>query len=161
MIYFEKILEKIVKILNEIAGWTLAVCMGLITLNVVLREVFGKPILGAYEWVGILTSVTIALGLSFCAYVDAHITIDFLVEKLKPSVQRVLGVITGVISASFMALAFVSIFNYAMRLFVNGEVTSTTRIPFFIFVFITGFGFIFLTAVLILKIVKTFRRNFS
>ena len=147
------ILEKIVRILNEAAGWLLGLCMLLITVNVLLRTVFGKPLLGAYEWVGILTALTISLGLAFCEQKGAHITIDFLADKLPLSARKAVSVFTGVLSAAIMSIVFYSIFRYAFKLLSSGEVSPTTRIPFYIFVFITGFGFVFLTLVLLLKTV--------
>ncbi len=152
-------LEKIVSIMNEAAGWLLGLCMLLVTVNVIMRTVFGKPILGAYEWVGILTSLTIGLGLAYCANKDAHISIDFIAEKFKPSARKVLSVITGSLSVVFMSVVFYSVFKYAFKLFKSGEVSPTTRIPFYIFVAVTGFSFVFLTLILLLKTIRVFRRD--
>lgn len=157
--YATKIIAKAVGILNEIAGWMLAICMLLITINVILRTVFGKPILGTYEWVGILTALCIGLGLAFCAYKDSHITIDFLADKLNSRFRKALDIVTGIFSSSFMAVIIFSIFKYASKLYASGEVSPTTRIPFYIFVFITGFGFVFLTLTLILKTLIVFGRE--
>lgn len=158
---FENILIKAVKIMNGIAGWALGLCMLLITANVILRKIFSFPILGTYEWVGILTAVMIGTGLSFCAYNDAHITIDFVFEKFKPGLQKVLGIITGVLSFSFMVLVSVALARYAIRLASNGEVTATSGIPFFIFVLMVAFGFVFLSAVILLKLIRIFKGGTS
>ena len=153
----QKTLDKTVRVLSEAAGWLLALCMQLITMNVILRKVFGKPMLGTYEWVGILTALTISLGLAFCEQKGAHITIDFLADKLCPSVRKVVSAITGVFSITIMTVVFYSIFRYAFKLLSSGEVSPTTRIPFYIFVFMTGFGFVFLTLTLLLKTIMIFR----
>lgn len=154
---FENILIKAVKVMNEIASWTLGLCMLLITVNVILRKVFSYPILGTYEWVGILTAVTIGSGLSFCAFNDAHITIDFIFDKFKPAVRKVLGIFTGTISFAFMIMVVFSLVKYSLRLASNGEVTTTTGIPFFIFVIVIAFGFVFLSAVILLRSIQLFK----
>ena len=155
----EKFLDSTVKVLNEAAGWILFGCMGLVVVNVLLRTVFGRPILGAYEWVGILTSLSIGLGLAYCAKVDGHIMIDFIVVKFSPRVQKVVAVITGIIVLAFMSIACFAIFSYAGKLASSGEVSPTTKIPFYVFVFIMGFCFIFLAAVLIRNLFKAVGRS--
>lgn len=147
----EIFLEKVVRILNEAAGWILGACMLLVTLNVLLRTIFGKPLLGAYEWVGILTALTISLGLAFCETKGAHITIDFLADKLRPAARNAAAVITGILSSGIMAVVFYSVIRYAFKLMLSGEVSPTTRIPFYLFVFVVGAGFLVLDLILILK----------
>ncbi|MHB1454537.1 MAG: TRAP transporter small permease [Saccharofermentanales bacterium] len=155
----EKFLDSTVKVLNEAAGWILFGCMGLVVVNVLLRTILGRPILGAYEWVGILTSLSIGLGLAYCAKVDGHIMIDFIVEKFSPKVQKVVAAITGVIVIAFMVTVCSAIFSFAWKLASSGEVSPTTKIPFYIFVFIIGFCFIFLTAVLVRNLIRSVGRS--
>ena len=60
----DQFIRKTSKALGEIAGWLLFACMLIVTLNVILRKIFNSPLLGTYEWVGILTAVMISLGLA-------------------------------------------------------------------------------------------------
>ncbi|HPJ02262.1 MAG TPA: TRAP transporter small permease [Candidatus Limiplasma sp.] len=153
------LIKKASKALAEIAGWLLFACMVIVTLNVILRKVFNSPLLGTYEWVGILTAVMISLGLAYCAVVGGHIAIDFIVNKMKPGVQRMIAMICGGISCLVMGGVAVSMFLYANKLSLAGEVSPTTKIPFYIFVYIAGVGFVFLLAVLLLDVYKTVRRK--
>ena len=152
-------IKKIAKALAEIAGWLLFACMLIVTLNVILRKVFSSPLLGTYEWVGILTAVMISLGLAYCATVGGHIAIDFIVNKAKPGVQRGIAIVCGAISCFVMGGVTVSIFQYANKLALSGEVSPTTKIPFYLFVYVVGVGFAVFLAVLLLDLVKSVRRK--
>ena len=157
----DRLIQKTAKVLSEIAGWLLFACMLIVTLNVILRKVFNSPLLGTYEWVGILTAVMISLGLAYCTVVGGHIAIDFVINKMKPGAQRIIAIICGAISCLVMAGVTVSLFLYANKLALSGEVSPTTKIPFFIFVYVIGVGFISFLAVLILDLVKSVRRKNS
>ena len=155
----QRMLDTTVTLLNEVSGWILTACMILVTVNVLLRGIFGRPVLGTYEWVGILTSLTIGLGLAYCAKVDGHIMIDFILDRFPPAAQRVVSWITGVGVVVFMGVVCSAIFAYAAKLAKSGEVTPTTGIPFYLFVFVTGFCFLLLTAVLVQTLVRSVARR--
>ena len=152
-------IKKIARALGEIAGWLLFACMIIVTLNVILRKVFNNPLLGTYEWVGILSAVMISLGLAYCATVGGHIAIDFIVNKMKPGLQRIIAIICGSISCLVMGGVTVSLFQYANKLAQSGEVSPTTKIPFYIFVYIAGVGFVAFLAVLLLDLYRSVRRK--
>jgi C4-dicarboxylate transporter, DctQ subunit len=155
----DRFIKKVSKALAEIAGWLLFVCMAIVTLNVILRQVFGAPLLGTYEWVGILTAVMISLGLAFCAIVGGHIAIDFVVNKMKPGLQRIIAVVCGVISCFVMGGVTVSMVLYANKLALSGEVSPTTKIPYYLFVYAVGVGFAVFLAVLLLDLYQSVRRK--
>ncbi|MBE0601124.1 MAG: TRAP transporter small permease [Firmicutes bacterium] len=152
-------IKKFSRVLAEIAGWFLFACMIIVTLNVILRKVFNSPLLGTYEWVGILTAVMISLGLAYCASVGGHIAIDFIVNKMKPGLQRVIAIVCGGIACLVMGGVAFSMFQYAHKLALAGEVSPTTRIPFYLFVYIVGFGFVAFLAVLLLDVLGSVRRK--
>jgi TRAP-type C4-dicarboxylate transport system permease small subunit len=155
----DQFIKKVAKVLGEIAGWLLFACMLIVTLNVILRKVFNSPLLGTYEWVGILTAVMISLGLAFCGIVGGHIAIDFIVNKMKPGMQRMIAIICGGISCLVMGGVAVSIFLHANKLAMSGEVSPTTKIPYYIFVYVAGVGFIAFLAVLLLDVYQSVRRK--
>ena len=157
----DRFVKKTAKALAEIAGWFLFACMLIVTLNVILRKIFNSPLLGTYEWVGILTAVMISLGLAYCAIVGGHIAIDFIVNKMKPGIQRIVAIICGGLACLVMGGVAVSMFQYANKLALAGEVSPTTKIPFYLFVYIVGVGFVVLLAVLMLDVVKNVRRKNS
>ncbi|MBN1776888.1 MAG: TRAP transporter small permease [Clostridiales bacterium] len=155
----DRFIKKAARIFGEIAGWFLFVCMLLVTVNVILRKVFGSPLLGTYEWVEILTAVVISLGLAYCAIVGGHIAIDFIVNKMKPGVQRMIAIICGSVSCLVMGGVTVSLFLYANTLALSGEVSPTTKIPYYIFVYVAGIGFVIFLAVLLLDLYNSVRRK--
>jgi TRAP-type C4-dicarboxylate transport system permease small subunit len=148
----DRFLKKTVRYMGEISGWILCACMLLVTFNVLLRAIFGKPILGTYEWVGFLTAISLSLGLPYCASVGGHIAVDFIVAKFKPALRWILSIFFGVISAVLMVSIAISLFLHAGKLLSSGEVSPTTQIPFYVFVCITGIGFVFLSLVILIGV---------
>lgn len=155
----DKFIKYLTSSMAEISGWVLAACMSLVAINVFLRIFFRKPILGTYEWVEILTAVTLAFGLAYCAYVKGHIAIDVVTRKLGAFVQRIFSIVFGVVSAVFMGIISYSMFVHGTKLLQSGEVSPTTKIPYYIFVFVTGFGFLVLLSVIIMELIGVLRRE--
>ena len=154
---FGKIIHKTAKILSVAAAFALIACMLLVTANVVLRTVLGRPILGTLEWVGFLTAIAIALGLAGCAAAGSHIAIDFVVEKLRPGARRIIAGAATLVSAGFIGALTWFIFIYADKLARSGEVSPTTQVPFYLFVYVVGAGFLALLFVLAVSFVKVLR----
>lgn len=142
--------------LNEAAGWAVAAAMVIVVLNVIARDIFKKPILGAYEYASFLTSVAISLGIVYCAVKNGHIVVDIFVDKLKERTQKIIGIITDSVVLFFLVLCTVRIFIHAGNLVKSGEVSATTRTPFYIFVYIMAVGFGMLCLVTVAKIIDAF-----
>lgn len=155
----DRLIKYLTRIMAEISGWVMFSAMALVTLNVILRTFFNRPVLGTLEWVEILTSVTISFGLAYCAYTGSHIAIDFIVEKIKHKPKKIISVIYTFLSTVFMSGVTLSIFDYAGKLAKSGQVSPTTKIPFYIFVYITGIGFSALVFVLFIDFIKSIRRK--
>jgi TRAP-type C4-dicarboxylate transport system permease small subunit len=78
---------------------------------------------------------------------------------MKPGIQRMIAIICGGISCLVMGGVAVSIFLYANKLALSGEVSPTTKIPFYVFVYVAGVGFAAFLAVLLLDLYKNVRRK--
>ena len=155
----DKLVKNATRLMAEISGWVMFAAMALVTVNVILRTFFNRPILGTLEWVEILTSVTISFGLAYCAYTGSHIAIDFIVEKMKHKSRKVLAIVYTFLSTVFMLGVTISIFDYAGKIARSGQVSPTTKIPFYIFIYITGIGFLALVAVLFIDLIKSIRKK--
>jgi TRAP-type C4-dicarboxylate transport system permease small subunit len=148
----ERSIKRVAKIFNDIAGWAIVAAMVLVVLNVLLRAIFGKPILGTYEFTGFLTAVIVGFGIAFCLVLDAHISIDFLTEKLPKKVQNILGTVTNSLMFVLMSVFTYYIFQYATKLLKSNSVSATTQFPYYIIVYIIGVCFVVLSLVLLTKV---------
>ncbi len=116
--------------LAAVAGAALALIMLLTVADVVLR-IFGRPIVGTYELVGVGGAVAIGLSLPLTSWVRGHIYVDSFVEKLPRVPRIVLGMVTRLMVLGLFAVIGWNLLRYALTLRAAGEVTPTLRVPFY------------------------------
>lgn len=154
---FSHAVKKVSAIINEVASWGIVLAMILVVLNVILRAVFKSPILGTYEYVCFFSAIIIGCGIAYCAVLNGHIAIDFLLEKLGKRAQGAINIIASVITLLGMLVFTWRMFLYAARLAANNEVSPTTQTPFYVFVYIIAAGFLALCLVLLSKAMQAFK----
>ncbi len=146
-------------ILDRIAGLCMFSIMGLVVLNVLLRAVFNRSILGTYEYVGFLTAVMIGLSLAHCAYRRGHIAVDYFMVRLPLKAQVFTEVITTCIAFLFWALSAWHLGKYAYILSQRGVVSPTTQTPFYLFIYLIAFGLLVLGLVLLVNLFEYLKRS--
>jgi TRAP-type C4-dicarboxylate transport system permease small subunit len=135
--------------------------MVLIVVNIILRAVFNKPIIGTIDYVMFLTALMIGLSLAFCAVQKAHIAVDFLMERLPLKLQAVIDMVMGILSLVFWSLCTWQTTVYANKMAVAGVVSSTTQTPVYPFIYMIAFGLLALTLVLLSNTVENCLKVFS
>jgi TRAP-type C4-dicarboxylate transport system permease small subunit len=148
----ESLVKKAAEIFNLAAGASIVIAMVLVVTNVILRRVFGRPILGVYEFTGFLAVIIISFGLAYVLLVNAHIAVDFIIEKFKPSTQGIIDFITGITATAFLSVFTWNVFRYAIKAMNNNQLSPTTQTPFYIFIFTMAICFALLCLVYIIKI---------
>jgi TRAP-type C4-dicarboxylate transport system permease small subunit len=135
--------------------------MVLIVANIILRAVFKSPILGTIDYATFLTAVMIGLSLAYCAVQNAHIAVDFVMERLPLKIQAVIDMFMGMLSLSFWSLFAWQTAIYANRMASRGVVSSTTQTPVYPFIYLVAFGLFVLCLVLLSNTVESCRKVFS
>lgn len=149
-----RILEKPAVLFHKFGGWVLAVMMLLTVGDVFLRNVFNKPILGAFEITECMMSVMVASGLAYVSVAKSQIRVEVLFGRLPQGVQRILTVITD-----FLCLGFCALLSWRALVYLKAEYESDTRlgallIPTPPFIAIVALGWLLLAAVLLRDFVK-------
>jgi len=157
---FKNLIHKLSRILNIFSGIALAVMMGLVFINVLMRAVW-EPILGTYEYTSFLASMTIALALAHCAARKGHVMITIFAERLPARTQAALDALVAILGAGLYIILAWECSKYAVSMHRSGEVGLTTEIPFYPFVFIVAFGVLMLALVLLLDLLESLRRLFA
>jgi len=152
----EKIIKKTAGIFNLIAGGSIVAAMLLVVVNVILRKVFGRPILGTYEFTGFFSVMIISFGLAYCLVVNAHIAVDFIVEKFKTKTQGIIDIITGIFVFVFMTVFTWKVFDFATKILKSKQLSPTTQFPFYIFIYLMGICFTVFCLVYLIKIKESF-----
>lgn len=157
-------LKKITKVINytasmldKFAGISIVLAMLLVVLNVLMRKIFGNPILGTFEFTGFLTALIIGFGLAQCMVTNSHIAIDFIVEKFNNTAQKIVGFIVNGISFLLLSVFSYKMIEYATKLLRSNELSPTTQIPFYIVVYILAGCFIVLSLVTLCKTIISYQ----
>lgn len=151
--------HKVSGILNIFGGIALAIMMGLVFVNVLLRAVW-EPLLGTYEYTSFLASMTIALALAHCAAKKGHVMITIFAERLPARVQAALDLVVALLGTSLYLILAWQCSKYAISMYRSGEVGLTTEIPFYPFVFLVAFGILMLALVLLIDLFESLRKVF-
>lgn len=144
--------------LDRIAGFCLAGIMVLVVSNIILRVIFNSPILGTIDYVGFLAAMAIGLALAYCAVQNAHIAVDFVVERFPHKLQAVVDSLINTIALGFWGLVSWQIWKYAQSLAASGVVSPTTQTPFHPFVYLVSLGLFTLCLVLLVRLIDSVKR---
>jgi len=145
------------KKLNYISGVALTAMMCLVFFNVLLRWTW-EPILGTYEFTGLLASVTISFALARCAAQKGHVAISLFTERLSTRAQGICEAIVGAIgTVLFSVLCWQSIIHAGV-IRRSGEVSFTTEFPFWPFIYGMAFGFLMLAIVNFIDLLNSFKK---
>ena len=114
----ERVTNPVSRIADGLARVVLALMVLLITLDVVLRYFFNRPIKGSYELVEFMMAVLVYLGLAYTQTAKGHVCINLLTAKLSPANNAVIGSVTNALSLGIFALI-------TWRCILQAEVTRT------------------------------------
>lgn len=156
----EKIVHQLARGLDTVAQVATVLLMALVVTNIILRFTW-RPILGTYEFVSFLAAVVISFAIAYCAVQGGHIAVTLMVDQLPPRAQAVIDIIVGVISITFFGLTVWQITLYATDMIASGEVSPTTKTPFYPVVYGVAFGLLGLCLVLLVNLVKSIARVVS
>jgi len=148
----ERIFKRIVTVAGMGSTMLLGIMMMLTVVDVVLRYVFDRPLMGSMELTEYLMVCVGTLGLAWCALEGAHIKVELIVSKFPQRLQK-----------------FVDSFNYILLMGVSGLIASQTfmragtvrklgvasamlDVPQYPFVLVSSFSYLllFLTSIMLL-----------
>ncbi len=150
----ERLIGKATKFLDQIAGLAIIAVMLLVVANVILRATVKSPILGTYEYVGFITVIIIGLAVAHCAFQNGHIAVDFIMNKFPDKVKIPVDFFIHLVSFIFLALSSLHIINYARSMILTGEVSPTTKTPFYPFIYVAALGLVVLCAVVLIRMIS-------
>lgn len=154
----ERIVGRITVLLDRLAGIAMLAAMLLVVTNIILRTTVGKPILGTYEYVGFITAAVIALALAHCGFQNGHLAVGVIMAKFPAKVRLIIDAVVHLISILFLGLFSYHVFDYAGGMIFTGEVSPTTRTPFYPFVYLVAVGLVALCCVLLMRFIKIVAR---
>jgi TRAP-type C4-dicarboxylate transport system permease small subunit len=123
-------LQRVSRIFTDIGGVALTFMMCLTVADVVLRS-FDRPILGAYEMVGLSLAIVIGFSMPKVSLDRGQVYMEILLEKLPRQHRDILNTFTRILCIILFAVIGWNLFLVGNEFHSTGEVSATLRIPFF------------------------------
>lgn len=158
---FSELLVKATRCCDYLAGFCLAATMLLVVSNVFLRVIWRSPISGVIDYVNVLSALTIALALAYCALKNGHIMIDLVVEKWPTRAQAVVDSLISLLSLAFWAVATWYTVEYGITMMKTAVVMSTASIPVYPVLYLISLGLFALSVELIHRTIQNIRKVFA
>lgn len=117
------------KAIAWISAFFLCLMMLLTVLDVIGRYLFNMPVAGSTELTELLLSAVIFTGLPAATLDRDHVTVDFVTERLKGTVERIRLPVIALMSAAIMGLVAWRLWLVGNQISSYDGITVTLQIP--------------------------------
>ena len=149
------------RLLNIIGVGAMALVMCFIVVDVLMRKLFNRPILGSYEIVEYGMVVIVFLALAYTQMTKGHISVELIAERFPLRAQAVLEIIVNLIATAFWgSIAIAGIFQTQAQ-YAKHTVSATLLIPAYPFAFLMAVGCACFALVQLTDVLKAFELSVS
>lgn len=135
------------------AGGACLVAMMLLSSADVVTSVFGHPILGCEELVGLMAALVLAFALPATQLDKGHIGVDLLRLRLPQRVNRFLDLFNSLAGGALFLIVAWQCFRYASKLRAVGQVSTTLQLPTYFLVYCVALACLVLAYVMFMEVV--------
>jgi TRAP-type C4-dicarboxylate transport system permease small subunit len=137
------------------AGMAMAIIMMLmVVVDVVMRFVLNKPILGSVELASYMLSIIAFTAIPFVESEEEHIVIPLLFDRFPKKVRLFVNTLVSVIGLGILVLIGLTSYLLAAEYLHRGKVTQVLSIPLYPFVFIAALCISLYAIILIVNAIK-------
>ncbi|MBA7671381.1 hypothetical protein ES703_79538 [subsurface metagenome] len=125
-----------IDVLNEkmgnAVGWIIIPLALLIVMEVILRYVFNKPTMWAWDVEVQLQGVLIALGGGYALLRGSHVSVDILASRLSSRKRAIVDAVTGPVLIAALSLLLWKVAQYSWNsILIREDYTSTWGPPIY------------------------------
>ena len=123
---FSRLIDPVLDRIGSVVSWIWVVLLAVIVCNVVLRYALAEGRIEFEEIQWHLYSVGFMLGLGYALQHDAHVRVDVLHERFRPTTQAWID-LYGIVLFLFPFIALMLIYGvpFVVDSFVTGEISSS------------------------------------
>ncbi len=151
-------LDKWAKLIGQWIAWVggagVILMLALTVADIIGVKIFKSPIPGAIEIVAFLGVIITAFGMAYTQAQHGNIQVEFFVMRLPKRIRAACGVFTSLLGFILFALLAWQSVKYGISLQQSGEVSMTSRIPFYPFVYAIAFCCLPVCFVLLVEMMK-------
>jgi TRAP-type C4-dicarboxylate transport system permease small subunit len=135
---------------------TVFAMMALMVLDVCVRFVTGKPILGTFEIVEVLMVVIVFMSLANTQIKKGHINLDMFITSMPKKISGILYIVIYALAVVMSAIMVRASFREMLGVYHSHKTTATLQFSVFPFHIILFVGVVFLFLVFIVDMVLAF-----
>lgn len=154
--WFESWVKPISRFMSHVASVILFLMMVLTILDVVLRKLWSKSILGTVEVTEFLLVFVIFFTLALTEIMNGHVKVDLVLSRFSKRVQGIADMITQLICFILTVLITWSTLIYSEKMRLSEEVTQDLLIPVFPVIYVVAFGCAVLSLTLLIKFIEAY-----
>ena len=154
MDHFNRIIDFITKLCDRIAQAGVFVMLLILFANILGRK-FWKPIYGTFDYVSFICAILVAFSIPYCALKKGHTQVELVVERFSERVQGIIGIITDILGLGTFSLVTWQCVVFAIDMKRCGELSMTTLLPFYPYVYGIAFGCALLCLVILADLIKS------
>jgi len=143
-------------VLYIIAGSVLVFLVLMTLADVILRN-FGHPITGSMEIIQFGGCMVFGFSVPYATFLKAQVQVDLVIEKLKPSVQRTVNIITRIVGILVFLFVAYNFYLYGIDVKKTGETTSSFKLPYYPLVYALAFSFLLQSLTVLYDLIETVR----
>lgn len=132
---FEKFNRKISMSMEWVGVAALFLMMIITTVDVIGAKMFLKPVFGALDIMAIAQLLAMSFAVSATLILGRHVQVEFFVMLLPGKAVAIVDCIVNVLGFLLFVLIIWRLFAFGHDLDIDGEVSSTARIPLYPFVY--------------------------
>jgi TRAP-type C4-dicarboxylate transport system permease small subunit len=161
--FFNKFINIIEKIISPICkgafltGTVILLSMMLVTgYSVFMRYIVQNPILGTMELLESMMVLIIFLGLPWTTLKKETMSVSAIVDRLNPTVQKILSIIAhllGIIMFALIAMSQIKEAQYSLMVLERSDILRIPRYPLY---YTIGFGVGMMCLIYIIKFFRIF-----
>lgn len=156
LLKIEDILKKINKVIIVCSQAAIAAAMLLITVDVLLRMLFNKPILGAYEVSQFLLLIILYAAFPYIQSCKGHVNVTLLINKFPQIVRSIVLGIGYLFTTAFAFIWAYGAFNQGIVFIGTGNETALLKIPYAPFYFFEAVCMFFFGLALLVDTITLF-----
>lgn len=153
---FERIIGRVVAVVDGAAAIFLAIITALTFTAVLLRYVFNLPFPGSFDVSRLLLGVAIFWGIAAAAWRREHIKVDIIWQVLPARAQRWVDVFSDLVFILFIAVFAWMLFWQVGKVRASGQTTFELALPIWLFHGVAWLGIAFCLMVLIARLIYPF-----
>lgn len=156
--FMEKAIFPISRFLQMLGQFILVLMVLITVVDVFLRYVLNRPILGSYELTEFMMAILVFASVGYAMAVKGHVVVDLVITRLPKRAQALVECITSLIA--FILFAIVTWRNvlHARTAWQRHDVTAELFIPISPFILFVALGIAVLSLVLFVHFIQSLAR---